>query len=66
MHYMYSGQKLAIKVKIALNLSKIFFSANKFFMHIYNMSVTYLQSKKDTLKDLGGVDFTKYALSVVW
>ena len=28
-------------VKNAVNLSKIFFSANKFFMHIYNMSVTY-------------------------
>ena len=31
-------------VKNAVNLSKIIFSANKFFMHIYNMSVTYLQS----------------------
>ena len=27
-------------VKNAVNLSKIFFSANKFFMHICNMSVT--------------------------
>ena len=33
-------------VKNAVNLSKIFFSANNFFMHIYNMSVTYLQSIK--------------------
>ena len=33
-------------VQNAVNLSKIFFSANKFFMHIYNMSVTYLQSIK--------------------
>ena len=33
-------------VKNAVNLSKIFFSANKFFMHIYNMSVSYLQSIK--------------------
>ena len=31
-------------VKNAINLSKIFFSANNFFMHIYNMSVTYLLS----------------------
>ena len=31
-------------VKNAVNLSKNFFPANKFFMHIYNMSVTYLQS----------------------
>ena len=32
-------------VKNAENLSKLFFfSANKFFMHIYNMSVKYLQS----------------------
>ena len=34
------------EVKNAVNLSKIFFSANKFFMHIYNMSVIYLQSIK--------------------
>ena len=27
-------------VKNAVNFSKILFSANKFFMHIYNMSVT--------------------------
>ena len=33
-------------VKNAVNMSKIIFSANKFFMHIYNMSVTYLQSIK--------------------
>ena len=31
-------------VKNAVNLSKIFFSANNFFMHIYNMSVTSLPS----------------------
>ena len=30
-------------------------------MQIYNISVTYL----DTLKALGGVDFTKYALSPI-
>ena len=29
------------QVKNAVNLSKIIFSANNFFMHIYNMSVTY-------------------------
>ena len=34
------------EVKNAVNLSKIYFSANKFFMHIYNMSVTYLQNIK--------------------
>ena len=33
-------------VKNAVNLSKISFSANKFFLHIYNMTVTYLQSIK--------------------
>ena len=33
-------------VKNAVNLSKIIFSANNFFMHIFNMSVTYLQSIK--------------------
>ena len=33
-------------VKNSVNLSKIFFSANKFFMHIYNMSVTCLLSIK--------------------
>ena len=33
-----------VGVKNAVNLSKIFFSANCFFMHIYNMSVTYLRS----------------------
>ena len=60
---MYNGRKLAIKVKNAVNLSKIFFSANNFFMHIFNMSVTYLQSNKRIhFKALGGVDFTKYAL----
>ena len=40
-----SGQKL-VKVKNAVNLSKVFFSANDFFMHICNMSVTYLQNIK--------------------
>ena len=34
------------EVKNAVNLSKIYFSANKFSMHIYNMSVTYLQNIK--------------------
>ena len=34
------------KVKNAVNLSKIIFTANNFFMHIFNMSVTYLQSIK--------------------
>ena len=33
-------------VKNAVNMSKIFFSANNFFMHIYNLSVLYLQSIK--------------------
>ena len=33
-------------VKNAVNLSKIIFSANNFFMHIFNLSVTYLQSIK--------------------
>ena len=33
-----------VEVKNAVNLSKIFFSANNFFMHISNMSVTYPQS----------------------
>ena len=42
---MYSGRKLA-KLQNAVNLSEKKFSANKFFMHIYNMSVTYLQSIK--------------------
>ena len=35
---MYNGRKLA--VKNAVNLSKIIFSANNFFMNIFNMSVT--------------------------
>ena len=34
------------QVKNAVNLSKIIFSANNFFIHIFNMSVTYLQSIK--------------------
>ena len=42
---MYSGQKLA-KVKNAENLSKIIFSFLKIFMHICNMSLTYLQRIK--------------------
>ena len=32
------------KLKNAVNLSKIIFSPIKFFMHIFNMSVTCLQS----------------------
>ena len=35
-------------------------------MHIFSMSVTYLQSvEKDPVKVLRGVDFTKYALSTI-
>ena len=34
------------KLKNAVNLSKIVFTANNFFMHIFNMFVTYLQSIK--------------------
>ena len=54
-------------VKNAVTLSKIFFSANKFFMHIdlqyvCNISAKYLI---DILKAIGGVDFTKYALSPI-
>ena len=42
--YVYSGQKLA-ELKMCKFVKNIFFcSTNKFFMHIYNMSVTYLQS----------------------
>ena len=33
-------------VKIAVNLSKIIFSASSFFMHIFNMCGTCLQSIK--------------------
>ena len=33
-------------------------------MHIFNMSVTYLQ-RPDPVKALKGVDFTKYALSTI-
>ena len=50
MHCQYYGKHLAVKkigkVKNAVNLSKIIFSALKFFMHIFDMSVTYLQSIK--------------------
>ena len=41
-----SGGDIISLVKNAVNLSRIFFSANKSFMHIYNMSETYLQSIK--------------------
>ena len=39
------GRKLA-KLQNAVNLLKIFFSAFKFFMHINNMSVSFLQCIK--------------------
>ena len=32
------------KFQTPIILSKIFLSASNFFMHIFNMSVTYLQS----------------------
>ena len=34
-------------------------------MHIFIMSVTYLQSWKDPVKALRGVDFTKFALPTI-
>ena len=53
-------------VKNLVSLSKNIFSASNFFMHIFNMSVTYLQKCwKDAVKALRGVDFTKYALSTI-
>ena len=50
--------------KNPLSLSKNIFSASNFFMHIFNISVIYLQSteKMNALRD---VDFTKYALSTI-
>ena len=60
-----SGQKLA-QLKCCKFVKNIF-SANDFFMHICNMSVTDLQNIKRVLpKAVGGVDFTKHALSVLW
>ena len=57
-----SHQKMA-KLK-TLQVCPNIFSASNFFMHICNMSVTYLQSvEKIQWKFLRGVDFTKYALS---
>ena len=47
----------------AVNLSKVLFLGLNSFMHIYNMSVTYMPIIKcNKRKALGGVDFTKYAL----
>ena len=47
------------KLKNAVNLSKIIFSPIKFLKHIFNMSVTCLQSIEKLLKAPGGVGFHK-------
>ena len=47
-------------------IDKTSFSSSNYLMHTFNMSVTYMQRiKKDTLKTLGEVYFTKYALSYI-
>ena len=50
-------------VQNAVNLSKILFSASYLFMHVFNMSVTFLP--RDIRKALGVVDFIKYALLTI-
>ena len=55
----------SVYFKYALNLYVKNHSI-KFFLHIFNMSVTYQQSIKiDTMKAVGGVDFTKYAILTI-
>ena len=49
------------KLKNAVNLSKIIFSPIKFFMHIFNMSVTCLQS----IEAPGGVGFHKVCTIII-
>ena len=62
---MYCGRKLT-KLKMLKICQKLFFSANKLFMHIYHMSSISAKYQKDTLKALGGVDFTKvFAISTM-
>ena len=54
------------QVKNPVSLSKNIFSASNFFMHIFNISVTYMQSvEKIQQRPLRGDDFTKYALSTI-
>ena len=63
--YISDGWKMS-KLKNAVNLSKIIFSQIKFFMHIFNMSVTCLQSiEKNYWKPQEELDFTKYVLSTI-
>ena len=58
------GRELA-KLKTVF-FDQMCFSSLIFHMHIFNMSVTLLQSSQnDTANALGGVDFTKYALSAI-
>ena len=53
-------------VKNAVNLSKIFFSAKK-ILHVHLQYVCNITAKylMNILKSIGGVDFTKYALSPI-
>ena len=65
-HYFLGAVVQAGCVKNPVSLSKNMFSASNFFLTIFNMSVTYLQSvEKIQWKLLRGVDFTKYALSTI-
>ena len=55
-----------VKLKNLLVCQKNIISASNVFMHIFNMSVIYLQSvEKDPVKAIRVVDFTKYALSTI-
>ena len=62
-HYLLGAvvEKMAKLVSLSNNI----FSASNFFMHIFIMSVTYLQSAEKIQRKLLGVDFTKYALSTI-
>ena len=64
-HYFLGAVVQVGYVKNPVSLSKNIFSASNFFMHIFNMSVTYLQCWKDAMKALRVVYFTKYALSTI-
>ena len=67
-HYFSEQLSKLAMLKTLSVCQKIIFSALNFFMHIFNMSVLYLQSVEkiqDPVKALRGVDFTKYALSSI-
>ena len=58
-HYFLGAVVQVGYVKTPVSLSKNIFSASNFLMHIFNMSVTHLQSIEKR------VDFTKYSLSII-